>query len=291
MSEKPLVFISCGQFTREEIALGSAVDKLIRTETSFETYFAEEQNTLEGLVSNILRSLGTCAAFVGIMHRRGEITTPSGTAVRGSVWIEQELAIAAFIQHVIERPIEVALYLERGISLEGIRQQLRLRPVEFETAQEVLNDLRMRVATWQLTPVTARSLVVEWERQNVRIRSERHDYELSIDLHNNGSQTIDDWRVEVRFPIAHLVANAGRSLEYQEFRRTETDYPADKRRLYPGDRLRVFEIDYYVDQSNWPGAPVWPGQREQKRMVQIRVSASDMKPRDVTIPMSELENF
>ena len=32
MSEKPLVFISCGQFSDEEVSLGKAVEALIRDE-------------------------------------------------------------------------------------------------------------------------------------------------------------------------------------------------------------------------------------------------------------------
>jgi hypothetical protein len=38
------------------------------------------------------------------MHRRGNLTTPDGrTVTRGSVWIEQEIAIAAFMHHVLGR--------------------------------------------------------------------------------------------------------------------------------------------------------------------------------------------
>ncbi len=55
------------------------------------------------------------------MHHRGTMVTPSGdTVTRGSVWVEQELAICAFTQHVLDRRLEVALYLQRGISHEGI---------------------------------------------------------------------------------------------------------------------------------------------------------------------------
>ena len=70
MPEKPVVFISCGQCTADEIALGNEVERFIREETPFEPYFAEQQNTLEGLVSNILSALHRAAAFIGIMHHR-----------------------------------------------------------------------------------------------------------------------------------------------------------------------------------------------------------------------------
>ena len=70
MPEKPLVFISCGQASPDEIALGKAIEGLIRAETPYDAYFAEQQNTLEGLVANILSALERAAALVAVMHHR-----------------------------------------------------------------------------------------------------------------------------------------------------------------------------------------------------------------------------
>jgi hypothetical protein len=101
------------------------------------------------------------AAFIGIMHHRGDIATPHGNVRRASVWVEQEVAIAAFIQHVLARRLEVALYLQRAISREGLRQQLRLKPVEFDRPTEVLDDLRARLPSWALEPVNIQSLIAK----------------------------------------------------------------------------------------------------------------------------------
>ena len=82
---------------------------------------SRSSRTLEGLVTNILSALRQAEAFIGIMHHRGTIATPSGdTVTRGSVWVEQELAICTFAQHVLDRQLAVVLYLQRGISGEGI---------------------------------------------------------------------------------------------------------------------------------------------------------------------------
>src|ERR1700730_6436400 len=89
---KPLIFISCGQFTEEESALGKAIERLIKETTPFDAYFAEQQNTLEGLTSNILSSLGRCVGFVAIAHHRGSVKRLDGEIVRASVWVEQEIA-------------------------------------------------------------------------------------------------------------------------------------------------------------------------------------------------------
>jgi hypothetical protein len=65
--------------------------------------------------------------------------------MRGSVWIEQEIAIAAFLTEVEGRDIPVLLYVQDGISLEGVRQQLHLNPVIFTKDEEVLQDFRGRI--------------------------------------------------------------------------------------------------------------------------------------------------
>ena len=66
--DKQKIFISCGQRTDEEKALGITIVKLIEELTPFEPYFAEEQTTLEGLTKNIFGALNQAAGFVAVLH-------------------------------------------------------------------------------------------------------------------------------------------------------------------------------------------------------------------------------
>src|SRR5260370_6655098 len=132
-NQQPVILISCGQFGEDERELGKEVCKLIRARTPYEPYFADNQSTLEGLTQNIFGSLNSCAGFIAIMHFRGTVSTPNGERTRASVWIEQEIAIAAFIQHIQKRPLRVAAYVQKGISLEGVREKLLLNPIQFES--------------------------------------------------------------------------------------------------------------------------------------------------------------
>ncbi len=95
--DRNIIFISCGQFTEGERALGNAVRELLRQRTRLEPYFADQQSTFQGLTTHILSALNRSAGFIGIMHNRGTFGTPGGQITRGSVWIEQEIAVAAFI--------------------------------------------------------------------------------------------------------------------------------------------------------------------------------------------------
>jgi hypothetical protein len=148
---KELVFISCGQATQEEKKLGSDVFQLVSELTPYLPYFAENQASLEGLTQNILGNLNKAVGFIAIMHPRGMVKLHDGKeAVRGSVWIEQELAIAAFIEQILNRKIRVAAYIHEDIRREGMRDQLLLSPVRFSTDSEVLDHLRNVLPDWRL---------------------------------------------------------------------------------------------------------------------------------------------
>jgi hypothetical protein len=136
-----LVFISCGQYTEQEKKLGKAVVAIAKG-AGFEPYFAENQSSLKGLHENILSKLNECSGFIAIMHPRGLLSFPGGaTHTRGSVWIEQEIAIAAFIAQYSGRAIEVAAFLHEDIKREGIRDLLHLNPISFRSDNEVLEQL------------------------------------------------------------------------------------------------------------------------------------------------------
>jgi hypothetical protein len=151
---KPLVFISCGQYTDQEKALGKAIAAVVEELTPCEGYFAEDQNSLQGLTQHIFGALNRAAGFIAVMHHRGGVATPSGKHIRGSVWVEQEIAIAAFLAQAQNRDVSVLVYIQKGIEREGVRQQLRLKPVEFEREAEVLADLRGQIANRTFEPVT-----------------------------------------------------------------------------------------------------------------------------------------
>jgi hypothetical protein len=140
-----LIFISCGRFTDEEKALGHALADAVDELTPYQGFVAQNESSFEGLAKNIFGALRDCVGLVAVMHHRGTVNTPHGGHVRGSVWIEQEIAITAFLTEVEGREIPVLLYLQDGISREGLRQQLHLNPMKFTSNEEVVADFRRRV--------------------------------------------------------------------------------------------------------------------------------------------------
>ena len=153
-----LIFVSCGQVTDAEKALGKQVCSLVRELTPHEPYFAENQNSLEALTRNILGSLDDAVGLIAIMHPRGIVTFPdSHQEVRASVWIEQEIAIAAYITQILKRPLRIAPYIHREVRREGLREQLLLNAVPFAADSEVLDHLRRVLPSWRDLPVSLKS--------------------------------------------------------------------------------------------------------------------------------------
>lgn len=150
---EPLIFVSCGQSTPAERKLGQEIAKLVEKETGCRAYFAENQNSLEGVTENILKRLHTASGFIAIMHPRGNVSHPNSTSgqfwVRGSVWVEQEIAIAAFISQALEHPLRVRAYVHESILREGLRDKLHLNPKSFREDSEVLDDLTGELPSWR----------------------------------------------------------------------------------------------------------------------------------------------
>ncbi len=166
---KPLVFISCGQATEEESALGTEVADLVRDLTGWEPYFAEEQRNLMPITTNLFAQLADCVGYIAILHRRGEVTMPNGARIsRASVWVEQEIAIASFLAHE-KRNIRLQAYVERGIHLEGVREKIQVNPVEFGSSMEVVQHLKKTLPAWpDFSPMTGRSRDPREQTPNVR---------------------------------------------------------------------------------------------------------------------------
>jgi hypothetical protein len=163
---EPFVFISCGQYLPHEKQLGFDIKKAIEELTPFQAYFAEDQSSANGLVANILERLFHCAGFVMVMHPRGEVKNDLGHIhVRGSLWIEQEIAIVSLIQHFVRKDteIKIAAYVHQSIKREGIRELIHLNPIPFDRDDVILPDLRSRLPNWQLS-ATAAIKTQRWER-------------------------------------------------------------------------------------------------------------------------------
>ena len=141
-SERPIIFISCSQ-APQDAELGKAIAQIVTDETPAVGYFAQNETTFEAVTTRILNVLGRCQGFVGVMHYRGEVTPLEGPAFqRASVWVEQEIAIAAYREQILKEPIPVQLYIQNGIRLEGLRDKILLNAEPFVSNEHVIEHFR-----------------------------------------------------------------------------------------------------------------------------------------------------
>lgn len=149
--ESGIVFISCGQSTPGERALGAKIFELIKNKTPYQPYYADQQTSLRGLTDNIFNQLNKCVGLIVVLQKRDPIGDPKEGVYRGSLFIEQEIAIASFIEQILERRLGVFLYKEIGVKLEGIRTYLHLNStIDFSIEEEIIRDLKQKIEKGEL---------------------------------------------------------------------------------------------------------------------------------------------
>jgi hypothetical protein len=220
---------------------------LVRTQTNLEPFFAEEVQDLNGLDANILNALHNCVAFIAVLHPRGEIVLPEGTVrVRASVWIEEELAIATYIQRVERRPLPIIAFKHRSVGLEGIRELLQLNPIEFKDESEVLAELPKRLLLWKSLKPTGIELLLTSAANR---HQDGHPIRfLETTLVNETNQRIDRYDLELRIPssiLKHLNCAYPNEIPcdtpgLRRFRFDQTGWGA----VRPHDRLRLACFEY-----------------------------------------------
>jgi hypothetical protein len=222
------IFISCGQYTTAEKQLGKQISEMVRTLTDCVPFFAEEVQDLNGLDANILRALHDCVGFITVMHPRGEIKRPSGSVVRASVWIEQEIAIATYIQRVEKRTLPIIAFKHQSVGREGIRDLLQFNPFEFTDESEVLAELPTRLAAWK--SLKPSGIELRLTSQAVGREQGHAISRLRINLVNGTNRLIEKFELEVRIPSGVLKHWNG-------------SYSTEVRRNIPG--FRCFRFDQY----------------------------------------------
>lgn len=137
------VFISCGQDTEEEKGIGETVAGYFR-ERGFETYFAERVHSSDALTENIFKFLRQSEYFVFIDFKRGKINQKES---RGSLFVNQEIAIATFLR------LEGMGFYERRVKREGILNYQIYHALPFECEKEIIRALKEETQGWDVNSV------------------------------------------------------------------------------------------------------------------------------------------
>ncbi len=153
--KKAQVFISCGQRTIEEKKVGKSIYKYFK-DRNFEPYFAEEVHTPESLTTNIYNSLKNSEYFVCVLSPREGMNI-------GSLFIQQELAIASFLE------IPMAVFYFGSIELDGVTKYLIINPFKVKDSSELMEKLSHVSEKWDNKSVNQLSLSFDHHSPNMRM--------------------------------------------------------------------------------------------------------------------------
>lgn len=254
---KQTIFVSCGQRTEEERDLGRQICDLVNSHPAFCAYFADMQSNLRGLNENILDKLSSCVGFVTVMHPRGTVSFSEGSKItRASVWVEQEIAIAAYIQRARKQDLQVAAYAHESVEREGLRELLHLNPTAFTESSEVLSHLRDALKQWQ--PEDAQDFPSRGEIASINLRCVRGNApqlrtaNIFLSIQNIGRGRIREYSGTISVPAATLTFSSSayiselppRTPGYRSFRGTEKSQGGVA--IHSGDNFQVVSIEIAV---------------------------------------------
>lgn len=256
MSDTPIIFISCGQRTQEEKQIGNNIYQLVKELTPYEPFFAQEETNFKGLTEHIFDALDRCVGFIGVLHKRESISTKKDL-YRISIFIEQEIAIQAFLEHKLKRNINAIFFREKEVCLEGMREHIMINSHLFENTNEIINKLKEILPQWKnLKPqLPKKSISISLQRKDLKIESKRHDYKLIVVVTNTGKIPIKIHSVEVEFPKLLVDSQMGNPYlkgiknNYPNICifQTSENFTKYGKKLLPGKSIDTIFIQYYVD--------------------------------------------
>lgn len=285
-----LVFVSCGQFSESEKRLGQKIVAAVDRFPPLKGYFAENQASLEGLTDHVFSALDEAVGLVAVLHPRGRVTRPDGTITRASVWVEQEIAIAAFLRQTLHRSLDVVAFSAPGLHREGVRETVILNPITFSSDDDVMCELDRLLPVWAAKASRDRvSIELKWAR--VDARPGEIDYELEAFVSNGSSAPLERYKFEVSFPRI-LASRYQHFVSYTECPGTDdclvlrvtTDDSGEC--LFPDDRVKLLAYRYTVSNSIFRSRvakPIAP--------VVARLWYGAASPAEATLSFDEMHDF
>ena len=125
------VFISCGQATPEERDIAAEIHSWFR-ERGFAPYVAIQTQSIQDVNSGIINELRTSDYYVFIDFRREQLCSEREETWRGSLFTNQELAIAYILGFN-----NVIFLQEEGIKLEGLLRYMGSNASRFANKRDV----------------------------------------------------------------------------------------------------------------------------------------------------------
>jgi hypothetical protein len=133
------VFISCGQHFKKERTAASQLQDWFK-EQGYQPYVAIKAQSIQDVNSGIIGELKNSDYYVFIDFRREQLRTRGSKQWRGSLFTNQELAIAYLLG------FEKVLFLKhKDLPLEGLLRYMASNAIKFSSTSEIANLVQKAV--------------------------------------------------------------------------------------------------------------------------------------------------
>ena len=138
---KARVFVSCSQKGEEEKTIAHKIEREL-VNLGFEPYVAIHRQSTESVIRNILNSLRAAEYYLFIDFKREPLSASDPIYSRGSLFSNQELAIATYLS----KPI--IAFQESGVKpRDGILGAIQGNVITFDNRDNLVNDVLERIKT------------------------------------------------------------------------------------------------------------------------------------------------
>lgn len=181
------VFISCGQATQEERKAANDIATWLKTQ-GFTAYVAIEAQSILDINAGIIGELKSSDYYLFINFRHEKVSGCDNEFYRGSLFTNQELAIAYALEFD-----KMLLINQKGTRREGMFAYIGSNTPEFNSLDETLPVIKTAVQKAKWNPSYSRNLVVSnphWSKSNIFYRDhtgERNIKALYIEVCNKRS--------------------------------------------------------------------------------------------------------
>lgn len=232
--EKAKVFISCGQSNSKEKEYGIKAREWF-SKKGFNAYFAEEIHTPEALTENIFNALKESEYFVLINFARTKqsIFTRKNFDI-GSLFVQQELAIASFLK------IQMIGFHVGNIKLEGVEKYILVQSTKINSTDDMIREL--------VEKVTEAKGWFPNSKNQLFLNFGNHHHNFPI-IDNTGNQVVDQNDKLLLRDWYHIIVDNG---SYFKHAINCSAYIESIKNLKTGET--IFGDNYYKVELMWAAA-------------------------------------
>lgn len=203
------VFISCGQKSEEEKDIANNIASWFRDQ-GFDPYIAIEVQSILDLNGGVIGELKTSDYYLFINFRREKILSDDGNFYRGSVYTNQELAIAYTMG------FDKIIFLNQvDARREGMFASIVSNTPEFASFDELLSNVKKAVNKAQWDPNYSRNLVMSnlhWSSSIIHFGDHTGQRDIKALYIRVENKREDAGAIDTVVRLAHIVKPNGKRI-------------------------------------------------------------------------------